>query len=733
MQKLLFVLSLSFCSQVILAQKDYSVKKDPWQAKELPAPIPINRQLYHDRIDRLQKQLDESDGKQNNKVEVYGNKTNTETLTNAIIGKVDQYQLAIENLPLEHWKKVTQLQNVEEHLKQISKESAWCRNNPDYVKDLINNYEILYKKMDKQEELASYINNNFTRAFYGNQFMFKTDREALNAVYKNMVRIYPDEMVKKFNEFSSLEAAQDMMAYLAPKKPNLILTYATSTSIERNAVRACQDPLVKKIVEIADKAKSPLRAIVFLDELHAGNLSLAQVNEMTKDNATYFKSLIEQRNKATVLSKKVLDRESKLQALEYVRLMNELHDSPDPVRFKCIETLNAKEIYYLLVLCSDEIYTSSFVGAFNRMLPKMAPLKGDAFLQSVNMDKFRTFIRMCAGYNKLDEYLKTIDEPNRNELMTKFVDKIDQKSNSDIAEALDVADAVDVADAIGSINDEKLVDFILSRLKENYERTYNDNNKRGLIIYFLLHTLTTTVINPEMSNEQLQNDLKVPPITKISYKSLLDSAETIHQQVYFFGDEDGKASYANFLGNFKPDAWKIEKNANWATITSIKGNNTVIYANAPLDEPQDEEAQAALNKHLESIGVKPNIIIHRGHSYHLPITLKNLKPYNKVIILGSCGGYHNLSTILNVSEDAHIISSKQTGTMHVTDPILRQFNARMLSGQDVNWIDLWSEVDGMMNTAALQDKFNDYVPPHKNMGALFLKAFRVQMQMNESL
>ena len=54
--------------------------------------------------------------------------------------------------------------------------------------------------------------------------------------------------------------------------------------------------------------------------------------------------------------------------------------------------------------------------AFKKVLPQQY-----AFLKELNMDKFRTFIRMCAGYNKLDEYLKTIDVNDRNELMASFV------------------------------------------------------------------------------------------------------------------------------------------------------------------------------------------------------------------------------------------------------------------------------------------------------------------------
>jgi hypothetical protein len=68
--------------------------------------------------------------------------------------------------------------------------------------------------------------------------------------------------------------------------------------------------------------------------------------------------------------------------------------------------------------------------------------------------------------------------------------------------------------------------------------------------------------------------------------------------------------------------------------------------------------------------------------------------------------------------------------MLVTDPTLRAIHSRLLNSKDINWIELWNEVSALMKTPDLQDKFNDYVPPHKNMGALFLKAFKIQMKDN---
>jgi hypothetical protein len=677
--------------------------------------------LSHDKIDRLQKSADQADGSLDGSITVK-NEADTKLLNEWMFKRVDQLQLVMENLPLDHWRKVKYLLYLEENIKELNRDLSTRNANGTYYKNLIQNFEEIFKRQEENQNLVEYINQNFNRAMYGSMHMFKDDRPAIAAVYKNMVKLYPDEMMKKFYEFSDQEAAEDLMAAIAPTKPNLILTYATSTSAERGAVRRSKDPLVKKIVEIADQAKTPLRAITFLDELNSGTMSIAQVNGFIEDNALYYKNLVLKRNTPSPLTKKVLDRETKLMALEYVRIMNELHDAQDPVRFKCIEPLNAREMYFLMVLCSDEIYTSTFVGTFNRMLTKMAPTKGDVFLQELGMDKFRTFIRMSAGYNKLSHFLTTIDEPNRNILMSTFVHNLDQNKETD------VEDAVDVADAFGSITDEKLLLYLLDEIKKDYERTYLSDNKRGLIVYFLLHTLCTSILNPEGSSAELQSQLKVPPISFVPNQNILDANGVVYQQVFFYGDEDGKSSFASFMSNYKPTEWKIEKFENWVTLSSIVGKPTVMYANLPLDEPKDEEAQKLLVKHLEDKGIKPTVIIHRGHSYHLPTTLKYLSADDKIIILGSCGGYHNLSTILTTSEDAHIISSKQTGTMFVTDPIINAVNKRILEGKDVNWIEIWSELGLMMKTPALQDKFNDYVPPHKNMGALFLKAFKIQMQ-----
>ena len=67
-------------------------------------------------------------------------------------------------------------------------------------------------------------------------------------------------------------------------------------------------------------------------------------------------------------------------------------------------------------------------------------------------------------------------------------------------------------------------------------------------------------------------------------------------------------------------------------------------------------------------------MMHRGYSYHLKYTIQALDYENKIVILGSCGGYQNLSDILIRCPDEHIISTKQVGVFAFNTPIINAVN-----------------------------------------------------------
>ncbi len=107
--------------------------------------------------------------------------------------------------------------------------------------------------------------------------------------------------------------------------------------------------------------------------------------------------------------------------------------------------------------------------------------------------------------------------------------------------------------------------------------------------------------------------------------------------------------------------WKLSKNNYWVTIRSLSDQPVIIYANLPLDTKQelDIQAQDSLKDYLEKQSLKPGILIHRGHSYHLSNTLKRLQPSVKLAVLGSCGGYNSVISVANINPDTQIIVTKK--------------------------------------------------------------------------
>ena len=95
-------------------------------------------------------------------------------------------------------------------------------------------------------------------------------------------------------------------------------------------------------------------------------------------------------------------------------------------------------------------------------------------------------------------------------------------------------------------------------------------------------------------------------------------------------------------------------------------------------------------------------------------------------MLGLCGGYQNLKKILDYAPEAHIISTKQTGAMNVNKSIIDALDNTLRNGANIDWRQMWAGLTTYFNKAPreLRETFDDYIPPQKNLGALFIKAYR---------
>ena len=323
---------------------------------------------------------------------------------------------------------------------------------------------------------------------------------------------------------------------------------------------------------------------------------------------------------------------------------------------------------------------------------------------------------MAAGYAKLDEFLKTMPE-NSDKLMQAFVLRLESTGS--------LEDAVDVADSYGSIKNPQVQKSMLDNIEWNLQRCIKTNNIKGQKIYSLLKTIFLSA-DPK-NGVDLSKEIGIPPIYTMDNAYLRDEGGRIIEQVFFYGDSDGKASYASYLTSFPRSEWNIVHKKEWIEIKSLKGKQVWIFANLPLDNATDKDAQAQKNlvDYMDANGLKPSIVIHRGHSYHLPYTIKQISANAKIIMLGSCGGYQNLKTILSYAPEAHIISTKQTGTTNVNKSIIDALDNTLQAGKDIDWRQMWQGLENSFAKApaSIRETFEDYIPPQKNLGALFIKAY----------
>ncbi len=670
------------------------------------------RMQLHLMIQREQKKADASDGVHDKLIGIDEDMDKTAILSNAIFSKVNKTIAYVENNETDDMLKRKFLGRVIDNLKLFNLDFNDGYVDITYYQNLFEyTYQIIRGLHNKN--LAPYVKANVNKAMYLLSPLFESDKQATFELMSAMSDLYPEILIKKIKTISNPEAADVVVAKAAPKNPKLILNYATSTAEERNIVRRNKDPYVQSIIRIADSATTPLKAIFFVEELIKEKTTIKELNKITENQDEYFKKMIEMRQVYFASDlRKMYDRELVHEASRYVTSMNELHASGESIRFKCVDKLSATEVYYVMVYGSDDLYTSSFLGCYNRLLTRMKPKSGNEFLESIGKDKFRTFLRLCANYNTISSFLSTMKDDNQKLLMRDFVSGLDNTLENDLE------GATDVANSFGSIHDSSLMANIIEEIKTNRTQDSIANNVRGFRIYDILYTMLT------FSNDSITAKLGIPPITKMPYSQLVNDSGVVVQQVFFFGDTDGKGVFNSFVGGFGAPNWKVKREENWVFISSLKGKPVHIYCNVPFDEPGDEKAQNALQDYLDENEIHPSVIIHRGHSYHLSSTLDHINSRHKVVILGACGAYQNLSTVLSHSEDAQIVSTKQIGSGKINGPIIRAFNERLLAGKDIDWVEMWTQLGKQFSGGESKQLFDDYVPPFKNLGALFLKAYR---------
>jgi hypothetical protein len=697
---------------------------------------PFNRQRWHDIIDYDQRNaLKSYQGGSNEEVKYHVVQTMTR--------HIDDLQCLIETDSLtKDQPKIGYLRGLDDLLKKFISLNKARQFNASSLPNALTAYQECMLRDERKQTIEDIVDRSpyevanlliESGAFRNNIGI----RASQNAVWRKYLDLHPDQILVTLKKHPELPFRDSMIKVVAVKYPKRLYDYASARDWFGDAILSVRDDsVVMAIAKMARSSKSGQLYFPFLDNIIAGKISLPDIDEAKGDDLKYYRLLVQTRldyvnrslNGERIIAMDDLDAMLREKAINpFITTINELHEKPDAVRFAILEQLNAQELYYLVIAGETELYTSSYVkGVFPRMMQKFGN-RGDSLLASVRFDRFKKFIKMAAGYNTLSDFLASIPDKDRAQLlMTAFVNNLEKSKG--------LEDGVDVADSYASIYQtlKPVADEMLDNIKLNLDRNTKENNKRGMVIYNLLYKLFESVDSTQ--NIDLTKEFGIPPVYTINYQSLIDdSSHKVVMQVFFYGDDDGKMNYNGFLSELPAASWKkVEDTKYWMAFASTKGQPVVIYANKWFDDDKQEgeldKAQAALDTYLQGKDIQPTIVVHRGHSYWVKYTIDQIQPSAKIVLLGSCGGYNVIHSVLQHAPDAHIIASKQTGKKDINQPFMNILNEKLRIGSNIDWIPLWKEFKAKAGNV---EGFDDYVPPYKNLGALFIKAYNSSMGTND--
>ena len=734
--KYLFIYLLTiFCGGEVLASPDSVV-------------IPLNRQLFHDRIDNEQSLLDKEDGKIDGMIRVAANEAVNLQVTDALLRRLNEYQYSVETNDsiVSNNEKIRQLNFIEVFSRNFRISWRQKKVDPSLAPLLV---DVFYQAWIANRQGASILPFIASMSYEAGVVLTEVFpqnigyKESRNLLFIKYCHLHPEKILTLIGPYSNEAFADSLIVVACKNDPEQLYNYANSTkSLEGKLIQRNTNPLVKTIVQLS-KLDNALLYYPFLDNLLTNKITVGAIKkiigdgEMKMDSIGYFKLLVKTEKeyyyrlgvmKDTPIAmfgenglRKMLQRKA---IKHFITPINNLHEQNNlNIRMRAIDPLSAEELYYVIVMGENDIYTSSYKHSFTRLLQRMGTRpRGDSLLLNVNMDFFKKFIKMAANFNQLDTFLKTMPVNNSATLMKAFVANLDDGNN--------LEDAVDVADSYSSITDTLLLQNILKNVMANEQKRINQNNIKGKTIYGLLKTIFFSANNNSID---LTSQIGIPSIYSLDYKYIADDSSRVIEQVFFYGDEDGKMYFPQFINSFSPKEWKINYQKEWVEIKSLTGKKVWIYANLPLNNDQnlDDTAQIHLAKYLAKNDLEPSVVVHRGHSYWLPRTLDRMVGGAKIIVLGSCGGYKNLNQIISTSPDAHIISTKEIGKGDINRPILNYLNQSIASGKKLVWKDMWASLTKLFygdNNKGMRESWDDYIPPYKNLGAIFIKAYNKKME-----
>jgi len=522
---------------------------------------------------------------------------------------------------------------------------------------------------------------------------------------------HPVEVMAQLDKFMDQPYAGDVCRELAINAPLTAKNYIVNKQHKIHAFLKNDSSLyVQTLYGIDKELGNWTRAYILYDKIVSQEITLQEADEICKDKELLLPHLLDIYTKPDHLGHYTVEKELEYAALNFVRKFN-ISENTDHSFSPALEKLDARILLMYMLLGEQEIISKTFTKMYERLMV----LRGhdlDALFASVNYLQIDQFIRMVLHYGKEYDLFRRLDTEATDQLWSLLFKGLENGGTNSMEQAIDAAEII-----IG-LSDRTRLRAIHQIIQDEYERLAEQQDDQGSTAYGILAGIMAQKLREGWSVYAAPY-YKIPDLISIPVYHLFNEKLVNIQHYYFYNDRDGKYSYRNFLKQYQRSNynWKIEEKGSFVKITSKTGKKVEIYANIP---EKGEAGINALEQYLEAQKLQPQIVVHRGLSTHTLKTFRKILPSAKLILDGSCGGFHIQSVALQNAPGAHILCNRNIGTMHINDPMFMQISESIRKGDDIIWPSFWDDMEARLGT---NPYFKDYIPPHKNVAALIIKAY----------
>lgn len=507
-----------------------------------------------------------------------------------------------------------------------------------------------------------------------------------------------------------------MLYFLANNAPDILTAkLASNDALFTNLVKRSDNKTVRAVTAI-EKDVYYEKVLPFGLAIQENRFTADSIRKLTLTPSAYYRAFIDEtlrlynsdnRVIKTYLERPITELNKTLATKFYINEINMLHESPDNVRFKILENLSARELYFLLVGGSGQLYTSSFLHLYKTFMAATQKEGLDNFLTGIGHYQFGQFISNVSVYGLVDDLVEKLQPEKFATLMTNHFRTVLSTQLTDQEVTLN---AMTLSEILFALNKQPVVQKILLNqiaLLEN-SRTQKDVMLQRLLTGF------KSILNNE-TDYTTNSTYDVLPVARLKKNNKMVQAH------FFYDDEDGKMSFESSLTSYDKKHWEKKDMGNYVVLNSLTGNNMLVYMNKPMTKPGSDSTQDEMLREIAREGHEITSFIHRGHSYHLFQSLRKITPSAEFVFLGSCGGYNEALTVFQMNPDVNIIVTRNIGSMLINDPLLQRINTDLVNDKDIVWDDVWADFHKKFTSKQTRDLFSSYIPPNKYVGVKFIR------------